>query len=275
MKNRTQIKRSLNSDKSLLTNLDSKTALDLFHFWVESFRENTVIGGEWGIRVLKYDAGSWSLDPFVFLQAAGGELAQPYWAYEQSITLQPSGLGGSIQLTASAPFWTSDYVGQRVRYGGKEVSITSIVSSTVANGTVVSRLPPTWSITVASGTNYIVGEVVIGADTNFQGLVTGVAGNVVTVITIELYDGPDVGERLVGGRASSTVSSKASATPAPSPIWDEAPSPASWFLTSRPVRPSRSGPTPSSRFPMIPIPPPPTARSGSPRFSPSITSVFW
>lgn len=189
--------------------------------WVEGFRSKTVIGGAWGLYVLTYDAGSWSLAPFAFEPSAGGELAQPYWAFEQEITVQPSALTGTITLTASSGIWTEDHVGLRIRYGQREIAITERVSSTVLRGNVVSKLPPSFDITVSDASEYRIGEAVLGADTGYAGVIVGIAGNVLKVVTVSFFEGPDNGEVLAGPSAAATVASSVQVTPYPSVIWDE------------------------------------------------------
>ena len=189
--------------------------------WIEPFREQTVLGGSWGLYILTYDAGTWTLAPFAFEVAAGGEIAQPYWAFIKDSTIQPSAQTGYVTVTASTPIWTSDYVGLRIRYGQREIDITDFVSPTVVKGNVISRLPPTFSITVSDGTNFRVGDAVIGNDTNYQGLIVAVSVNVLTVVTTEFFDGPDVGEKLSSPSGSSAVTAKATISPAASPLWDE------------------------------------------------------
>jgi len=188
--------------------------------WIEPFRERTVICGPFGLYVLTY-TGTFALAAMTFATSGGAGLAQPYWAYRKDIQIQPSATTGVISLTASAAFWTSGYVGQRVRYGGREVSITGYTSPTVVTGTVISNLPPSYNITVASSSVFRVGDTVIAQDTNFSGLITNIVGNVISVITIEFFDGPDNAEKLSGPSGSTTVSSKTLIAPLSSPIWDE------------------------------------------------------
>ncbi|MGE5779791.1 MAG: hypothetical protein ACM30D_10860, partial [Hyphomicrobiales bacterium] len=55
-------------------------------------------------------------------------------------TLQASGTTGSVQITASAPIFTPNHVGVRLRIGGKEVQISSVTSAVVARANV--KQPP-------------------------------------------------------------------------------------------------------------------------------------
>jgi hypothetical protein len=195
---------------------------DLTKVWVEGFGEDIVIGCENGLYSLTYTSSSvWALGPFVFAAAPGGELAQPYWAFVKGLTMQPSALTGSITLTASADFFTPQYVGLRIRYNYREVLITAYTSPTQVTGTVVSRLPPTYRLTLSAATSFRIGDAVIGQDTDFQGIIVAISGSDVDVVTLRFLDGPDISERISGPSATATVSAKSSITPAASNVWDE------------------------------------------------------
>ncbi|GGE29911.1 hypothetical protein GCM10011360_17470 [Primorskyibacter flagellatus] len=199
---------------------------DTDEVWVTPMRKKTIIGsGSGGIHELNYDKGVWSFGNFAFSSAPGGELAQPYWAYEQAVTIKPSGLNGNILVEASTPIWVEAYVGQRIRYGLREIEITHRISGSVVRGTVVNELPPSFRIAVENSTEYRVGDAVVGADTNFQGVVLGIDGLNLDVVTQSFYEGPDVGEELSAPNSTSSGTSKVTAVttipPLSSPIWDE------------------------------------------------------
>ena len=211
------------SDGSVVFSHQTVPWTDAQEVWSNSFRAKTIIGSEsGGINILEYDDGVWTFSEFEFAEVSGGELAQPYWSFSGGITLTPSGLSGAITLTASKSLWTDAYVGLRVRYGLREIIITERVSNTVARGTVVNELPPSWEITVENTTEYRVGDAVVAADTNFQGLIVAINGLILSVVTTEFYEGPDVDEELSGPSGSSKITAKtASSSPLASPIWDE------------------------------------------------------
>jgi hypothetical protein len=189
--------------------------------WVEAFRERTVIGGEFGFYELVYDKGTWSFGPFEFDFSAGGGLAQPYWSFVKDTTIRPSARTGGVTIVASKALWSPAYVGQRIRYGQREIFINSYASPTVVSGVVVDSLPPTFNIALSSALNFKTGDAVVAADTNFQGIITNIVGSTLEVLTIAFFDGPDVGEKISGPSASATVNSKAEVAPADSFIWDE------------------------------------------------------
>jgi hypothetical protein len=188
--------------------------------WVEPFREQTVIGCPEGLFVLAYD-GTWTLAAFVFAEAAGTEVAQPYWSFRGDTQIRPSGLTGSVTVTATQPVFSAGYVGLRVRYNFREILITGYTSPTLVTGTVISSLPPSFNLVVQSGSSFRVGDAIIGADTDYQGVVVGITGNTITVTTTSFFDGPDVDEIVTGPSGGSKVVSKVQLSPEPSPIWDE------------------------------------------------------
>lgn len=71
----------------------------------------------------------------------GKETYQPYTRFHsQSVTLDPSGVSGSINLDTSEDYWVPNHVGSIVRYGKSEIEITSYVSATRVVGTVSDEL---------------------------------------------------------------------------------------------------------------------------------------
>jgi hypothetical protein len=210
----------IDEDARIIQTIGSVAWTDASTVWVEPFREITVIGCPQGLYMLLY-TGTWSLTAFVFADATGGEIAQPYWSFRGDVQVTPSATSGNITLTATQGIWSAGYVGQRIRYGLREILITGYSSPTVLTGTVVSSLPPSFNITVSSGSSFRIGEAVLGTDTDFQGIVLGISGNTLSVATTSFFDGPDVDEVLTGPSGGSKVTGKTQIAPLASPIWDE------------------------------------------------------
>jgi hypothetical protein len=190
--------------------------------WASPFREKVVLGRQdEGIWVLTYDDGSWSIDDYAFEEGVGGELKQPYWAYDTGATIQPSDTSGSITVTASKAIWTDQHVGLRIRYGSREIEITNRISGTVVEADVVNELPPSFDVTVDDTTKFRIGEFVTGGDTQYQGLIVGISGLVLNLVTVNFFEGPDSGEEISGASGSSTISAVSTVSPYASPIWDE------------------------------------------------------
>jgi len=211
----------INSDGSLQATISPVPWVSAEDVWVEPFSEDTVIGGAWGLKILTYAVGNWSMSDFAFADTTDSAIAQPYWAFYEDVQIQPSATSGAITVTATKPIWSPAYVGLRIRYGLREILLTGYVSPTVMSGTVMTKLPPSFRITLASAANFATGDAVVGQDTDFQGVVLAVAGATIDVVTTSFFDGPDVGEKLSSPRGSSTVSAKATLAPLASPVWDE------------------------------------------------------
>lgn len=190
--------------------------------WVQPFRAQTIIGGETaGIWILEYDAGVWSFTEFEFQNGVGGEMAQPYWVFNKGVTIQPTARTGTVTVTASSPVFSAGYVGLRIRYLRREIVLTEYLSPSSMRGTVSTELPPSFTITVGDGGDFRVGDAVVGADTNYQGIITGISGNDLSVATLEYFAGPDNNELLSGPAGSSKVSSKSTVSPLATTVWDE------------------------------------------------------
>ena len=175
-------------------------------------------------QVLSYDGTNWSLANMTFFTGIGGSVRQPYYRYaDRGVTIQPSGTSGSITITASASVFTSDHVGTRIRYLGKEIEITAFTSGTQVTGTVTGSLYPTYSVVVASGAGFSVGQLVEGEDSQVRGVVSAVAGNTLTVLMTEGYDNFDATtpEDLIGPESKSTISTSTATTAAATLQWDE------------------------------------------------------
>ena len=203
----------VNSDGSVFQTIGSvgwNTADDL---WVLPLGSETLIGPSGGISALTFANNSFTLSAWQFADGIGETLAQPYWSFETGTTITPSALTGTITVTASPSGWwnipagfypvanASDY---RVRYLGREIQITSFDSPTQLTGTVVDALPPTFGVTVGDSAEFQEGQVVVGQDTNYQGIITDITGNVLTIATLSFFDGPDVGEKLSSATTTAT-----------------------------------------------------------------------
>jgi hypothetical protein len=212
----------INSDGLLTQSFTGLPWTDASQVWVEPFREVTVIGYEGGIYQLFWDGAAFIWAAYAFDFAAGNSVAQPYWAYIQDATITPSArTGTNITITASRGIWDALYVGQRIRYGQREILITTYVSPTVLRGDVISTLPPSYKVTVENTVGMSVGDAVIAGDTDFSGFITQIIGNDVYLVSLSKFDGPDIDEKLSAASASSKITAKVEVLPLPSPIWDE------------------------------------------------------
>lgn len=191
--------------------------------WVVGARERTFIGHPTaGISVLTYNGGAWSLTAWAFSQAEGGEIAQPYWAFNRDVSVKPSARSGTITLEASKGVFTPDYVGQRIRYGFREIQVTQFLSAKSIKGDVIGTLPPSYELTVSSSGDFRVGEVVIGEDTDWQGVVVQKPSSTkILAVTLQFFAGPDVNEKITGPSGGAKVDAKVQVTPLPSTVWDE------------------------------------------------------
>lgn len=204
--------------------------------WLVRADELYVAHHNYWTRKLTYtpSTGVWSLGLVVFDAGPGSSVSQPYYRFAAAgITMQPSALTGAVNVVFSAAVLQAAHVGIRFRYGGsatalKELQITGVTDGLNGTATIIDKLPPTYNVTVADASGYRIGEDVEGADSKAKGVVTNVAGAVVTVLMADFFEGfynaAATIEYLVGPHHKSkiTVGGVALTTPAASTVWDEA-----------------------------------------------------
>lgn len=178
-------------------------------------------------RVVTYDddADTWSIDDYAFLEDSSGATREPFYRFAAlGITVQPSARTGAITLTASASaFLTAAHVGNRIRYAGKQIEITSVTNGTSAAGTVIEELPPSFEVTVGASGGFQVGDVVEGRTSGAQGHVTSIPSSTkLRIVCTSNYSGFSASEILVGPNGQTTVSSQTGISPEATSVWDEA-----------------------------------------------------
>jgi hypothetical protein len=96
-------------------------------------------------KLIRLSDISWQLLDWDYVSMPGtGVLQQPYYKFTlDGVTLTPSATTGSITLTSSYAVFQSGHLGTRLRVGGKEVTITTVNSSTVVTATVLQNLTST------------------------------------------------------------------------------------------------------------------------------------
>lgn len=200
---------------------------DEISFWVVADPDSSsiLIGSQhFPIQALILNEdGSWSFGEMAFATGLAGAIHQSYWRYNETVSIQPSARTGAITVTASEAIWTAAHEGMAIRYQNREIILGTLVSSTVINATVTEELPPTYDITVSSVSNYQVGEAVEHSVLGGEGIITGIAGSVITVMATSRYDGFDTvaSPKLVAPNAAQPISAvAAAATPAATFIWE-------------------------------------------------------
>lgn len=207
--------------------LSGKYGTDTFDdvvFWVtpDPDTSSILIGAyPYPTHVLTVDeSGTWSFGALAFAADGGGRSLQPFWSYYPDVSLTPSARTGSITVTASSPIFSTAWEGMKIRWGGYQITLDTFSSTTVMNATANELLPNTLDITLSSTANYRIGDAVEHSTAGGQGIITGIAGSVVTVLTTARWDSFPVSGSLVAPNASQTISAVATATPAASKLWD-------------------------------------------------------
>jgi hypothetical protein len=137
----------------------------------------TVCHHDFMARVISVDDdGVWSVSNFTFATSEGAGTAQPYWNYQtKGVTLTPSALTGTINLTASDDHFVSGHVGTLFRILGREMEIATAPTPTTATATVVQDLPPTVTVILADSKGFLVDEEVEGEDSGAKGIISAIS----------------------------------------------------------------------------------------------------
>lgn len=203
--------------------------------YVTPIGPTVLIGGSFGIYYIRYDDGEWEGGSWSFADSTGGEIAQPYWAFNPKVKIQPSGKTGTITITATEDVFTASHVGTRIRYLNREIAITEFIAANTLKGTVINELPPSYRLSITDSSGFRVGDAVIGNDSNWQGRVTAVykasgglfSKDTLEVVTLHRFEGPETGatiaEELSGPNTSSKLiaGGKTEIAPQPTDVWDE------------------------------------------------------
>ncbi len=92
-------------------------------------------------KLVRSGAGVWNLSDWSFF-ADNNIINQPYFKFvDSAVTLSPSGITGSITLTASADVFSLNHENTRLRFRGKEMEVTDYASPTVITVAVIEDLP--------------------------------------------------------------------------------------------------------------------------------------
>lgn len=195
--------------------------------WITKINDRIFVGDEDAFYSFDFTGPSTS-PPFLsrsYFKTAGNRSLQPFWVFNEGVTLQPSALTGTITVTASSGVFPAGYRATfetvYIRYAGKQIRMDTRVSDTEWNATVMEELPPSFRLTVSDESEIQVGDVVVGQDTNYQGQVVAIGSGTIDVVTISFYPGPDVSEKLASPRSTFTVSAKSSISPLATTFWDE------------------------------------------------------
>lgn len=98
------------------------------------------------MRIIRTGLTAFEVRKYVFdTTTADDQTYQPYFSFQASgVTLTPQATSGTGKtMTTSANYWTSDHVGEIIRYKGNEVLITGYTSATVVTGTIRKTLSGT------------------------------------------------------------------------------------------------------------------------------------
>ncbi len=91
-------------------------------------------------KITRTAANTWLLTNWNF-QSKNSRVLSPHFKFAApAVTLRPSATTGTIQLSASAPVFNASHIGSRLRIDGKEVEVTLVFSTVLAQASVKETL---------------------------------------------------------------------------------------------------------------------------------------
>lgn len=183
------------------------TTATLFEFTYAQVADVMIVcHRDWRTQVIRRTgATSFTVSNFSFEQSLDGlKIYQPYYKFaDDAVTLSASAAAGSVTLTASAAVFSSNLVGERLRWQGVEIEVTAYTNATTLTGTVKGSLQATYDLNpfrTTAGSNLVEvshidhgfssGQTIFISGANGVGGITsaGLNGNrVITVIDDHRY----------------------------------------------------------------------------------------
>lgn len=201
------------------------TADDLESLVFEAMDNEIFVAWSGRTQVITIAEGTlvWSIADYQFRIGVDGSIRMPFYRFKSTsgITLRPSAVTGTITLFFSAAVLDPSHVGAVFRYGGRQVKITAVLSSTQATATVIETLPTTYNLTVGSGSGFSIGQTFETDTTGVKGEIVGVSGTTITIVPTDKLTVPTTGEKLVSPSSASAISAVTGTTPAATVQWDE------------------------------------------------------
>ncbi len=199
--------------------------------WVSNDNMIFVTGPNMRPQVIEInkETQAWSIRNYEFRTGIDNLLHAPFYQFaDYGITMRPSGIQGNISVYFSAPVLNPSHVGSIFRYTGKQLRITSVISSTEGTAQCLDTLNRTIYIPLDNldeGT-FLVGQIVKTSISGIEGEVIGVNPaplNNIEIVILNRWRELDEEDRVVGPNADAKVLNDTN-YPAPSGAttqWDE------------------------------------------------------
>jgi hypothetical protein len=116
---------------------------------------------------------TWTLQPYLEAIAAGGQKRTFFSRISPpNITMQPSAVRGAINIAFSGAVLVAGMVGARMRYAGRQISITGVSGPQNGTAQVIEPLPPGQTLTISASSGFMsIGDVIRGASSGAVGIV--------------------------------------------------------------------------------------------------------
>jgi len=178
------------------------------------------------MQIASFDGTStWTLSAFSFqLDGAGISQVPFYRIAGPNVTMQPSAIFGTVNVTFSSAVLLPGHVGAIFRFANRRLKILTVTSPTTGTASCLEQIFLGQSITLTSpvANLFNVGDEIISETTAIKAIVTQAAGSTLVVQIINNVTTFTVGEVITGPSGGiATINGGINLNPQPVALWDE------------------------------------------------------
>lgn len=176
--------------------------------------------------VARWSGSAWTIQPFAFAEGVDGIAKVPFYRVaKRGITMTPSDVTGTVNITFSESVLTADHVGSLIKWANKRMEVATVTSGTAGTGTWLETALPVQRLTVTASTaaGFAVDQSVTGSVTETEGVVVEIddANNYVYVQLLNYRSGFTTSDTLVGPFQRTAITTVASSTARATTVWEE------------------------------------------------------
>jgi hypothetical protein len=176
-------------------------------------------------RTLTYSGVAWAIALYAPRTTSSGQKRTPFRRFSPGgITLDVSAIRGTVDIAFSDDVLTSGYVGTRLRYQGRQMTVLSVTNARAGKAKVEEKLYWGTKITFTNDPSdtFALGEVVEGEQSEAKGEVSAFPSETTMLISRSTSGGFDDDERIIGpnGRMRADKANN-KVSPPKALAWDE------------------------------------------------------
>ena len=176
-------------------------------------------------RVLRWDAGVWTLSDFKERTMPNGQKRTPFRRFsDPGITMEVSDVNGVVTIVFSEPVLNPKFVGTRLRYQGRQLEVLEYIGPRTGKARVKEKLEHGSRLKFGGNPSgqFSIGDVVTGEETDAKGEVSSFEGDDKMIVSRSSSDTFKQDEIIVGPTGKrKCLDAENNLKPPPAVSWDE------------------------------------------------------